>query len=97
MHEFDIAKMRAVVRAGYAFVPAALPEQDGAANALDSARHGFSLGYSLDLPPVGVPLHLDAAFRVDLLVPRTHEKPDGSELGTSGHVETFVFGARVEL
>ena len=97
MHEFDIVKMRTVVRAGYAFVPAALPEQDGSTNALDSARHGFSLGYSLDLPPVGVPLHLDAAFRFDLLVPRAHHKPDGSELGTSGHVETFVFGARVEL
>ena len=50
-HEFSIARMSSVVRAGYAFVPAALPEQRGAANAFDSARHGLSLGYSLGLPP----------------------------------------------
>jgi len=96
-HEFSIAKMSSVVRAGYAFVPPALPEQRGAANAFDSARHGLSLGYSLGLPPGGVPLHLDAAFRLDLLVPRTHEKADGSEIRTSGHIQTFVFGARVDL
>jgi len=96
-HEFSIAKMSVVVRAGYAFAPAALPEQRGASNQLDAARHALSFGYSLGLPPVGVPLSLDAAFRLDLLVPRTHEKSDGSELSTSGHVETFVFGARVDL
>jgi long-chain fatty acid transport protein len=96
-HDFVFDKLRATVRAGYAFAPAALPEQTRDANQFDSARHAFSLGYSLALPPDAVPLHLDAAFRLDVLVPRTHEKPDGSELGTSGVVETFVFGARVEL
>ncbi len=96
-HEFSIARMNAVVRAGYAFVPAALPEQRGASNTLDSARHGFSLGYSLGLPPTGIPIHLDVAFRFDLLAPRTHHKTDGSELETSGNVQTFVFGTRLEL
>jgi hypothetical protein len=96
-HEFSIAKASATVRGGYAFVPAALPEQRGASNTLDSARHGLALGYSLSLPPDGLPLHLDLAFRLDLLAPRTHEKRDGSELGTSGHVETFVFGTRLDL
>jgi hypothetical protein len=96
-HEFSIAKATATLRGGYAFVPAAIPEQRGASNYLDSARHGFALGYSLSLPPDGVPLHLDLAFRLDLLAPRTHEKPDGSELGTSGHVETFVLGTRLDL
>jgi long-chain fatty acid transport protein len=96
-HEFSIARASAALSAGYSFVPAALPEQRGASNYLDSARHGFAAGYSLGLPPDGVPLHLDLAFRLDLLAPRTHEKSDGSKLSTSGHVETFVFGTRIDL
>jgi long-chain fatty acid transport protein len=96
-HEFSIARASAALSAGYAFVPAALPEQRGASNYLDSARHGFAAGYSLGLPPDGVPLHVDLAFRLDLLAPRTHEKSDGSKLRTSGHVETFVFATRIDL
>jgi long-chain fatty acid transport protein len=96
-HEFSFAGMNAVLRAGYAFVPAALPEQRGSANAFDSAQHGMSLGYSLGLPPHVVALHLDAAFRLDLLAPRSHEKTDGTTFRTSGQVQTFVFGARLGL
>jgi long-chain fatty acid transport protein len=96
-HEFGASTLKAAVRAGYSFVPAALPEQRGPANAFDSARHGFSLGYSLGLPPDAVPLHLDAAFRFDLLVPRTHDKTNGESVRTSGSVQSFVFGARLDL
>jgi len=97
-HEFAIERMSAVLRAGYAFVPAALPEQRGPANRFDSARHGFALGYSLGLPPDWMlPLSLDAAFRFDLLAPRTHDKTSGETIETSGHVQTFVFGARLGL
>ncbi|HEX6275422.1 MAG TPA: hypothetical protein VFZ53_20420 [Polyangiaceae bacterium] len=97
-HEFAIDRMSAVLRAGYSFVPAALPEQRGATNRFDSARHGFALGYSLGLPPDWMlPLSLDAAFRFDLLAPRTHDKTSGETIETSGHVQTFVFGARLGL
>jgi hypothetical protein len=97
-HEFAIERASAVVRAGYAFVPAALPEQRGGTNRFDSARHGFSVGYSLGLPPDWMlPLSLDAAFRFDLLEPRAHHKSDGTAIETSGNVQTFVFGARLGL
>ena len=97
IHEFSIARASARLSGGYSFVPAALPEQRGASNYLDSARHALAVGYSLGLPPDGIALHLDLAFRLDLLSPRTHRKSDGAELTTSGHVETFVFGTRLDL
>jgi hypothetical protein len=96
-HELSLARMQVILRAGYAFAPAALPEQNEAANDLDAARHALSFGYSLGLTRTGIPLHLDGALRFDLLAPRTHRKPDGTELGTSGHVQTFLFGVRIDL
>ena len=65
---FRSQKIRAVVRAGYAFVPAALPEQRGGCRTTSIRR-------ATGLPPAtrsgfrrtGLPLHLDAAFRFDLL------------------------------
>jgi hypothetical protein len=96
-HDLSFARMKLTLRAGYAFAPAALPEQENAVNDLDAARHALSFGYSLGFTRTGIPLHLDAAFRFDLLAPRAHRKPDGTELETSGHVQTFLFGARIEL
>ena len=96
-HDLSLATLDAQVRAGYAFVPSVLPEQRGEANALDSARHGLAAGYSVGFTRTGLPLHLDGAFRFDLLAPRTHEKVDGTKLRTSGSVVSFVFGARVDL
>jgi long-chain fatty acid transport protein len=96
-HEFSFSTLNAAVRAGYAFMPAVLPEQRGQANALDAARHGLSAGYSVSFGRAGLPLHLDGAFRFDVLAPRTHEKADGTELVSRGNVVSFVFGARIDL
>jgi long-chain fatty acid transport protein len=96
-HDVSFSTLGATLRAGYSFVPAALPEQRGAANALDSARHGLAVGYSVGFGRAYLPLHLDGAFRFDLLAPRTHEKTSGTELTTRGNVVSFVFGARIDL
>ncbi|HEY3500025.1 MAG TPA: hypothetical protein VGK73_35290 [Polyangiaceae bacterium] len=90
------------LRAGYTFVPTPVPEQTGASNVFDSARHGISAGYSAKLPDGFLPLHFDAAVRLDVLVPRTHEKTapaDGEAPSTTtrGTVSTVLFGAGVEL
>jgi len=96
-YRFDISPVMLDLRAGYTFVPSPVPEQVGVKNEFDAARHGFGLGYSLSLPDDLVPLHLDAAFRLDLLVPRTHHKAGAPAVSTSGSAQTVVFGVGVEL
>jgi len=96
-YRFDVAPVMLELRAGYTFVPSPVPEQVGVKNELDAARHGLALGYSLSLPDELVPLRLDAAFRLDLLVPRTHHKAAGPAVSTSGSAQTILFGAGVEL
>jgi long-chain fatty acid transport protein len=96
-HEFSLASLNATLRGGYAFMPSVLPEQRGESNALDAARHGLAAGYSVGFARASLPLHLDGAFRFDVLAPRSHEKADGTKLVTRGSVVSFVFGARIEL
>jgi long-chain fatty acid transport protein len=65
---------KAKLRAGYAFVPSPIPEQTGAENLLDNARHRFGLGYGLALAEPLPPLELDGAFTLEQLLPRTSRK-----------------------
>jgi hypothetical protein len=101
-YRFDMRKVAVELRAGYTFVPTPVPEQTGASNVFDATRHGLSAGYSLELPAAVVPLHFDAAFRLDLLVPRTHTKSapspgSPSSVTPRGTVSTILFGAGVSL
>jgi len=64
----------AQLRAGYAFVPSPVPDQTGAENLLDNARHRLGLGYHLTLADPLPPLGLDAALTLDQLVPRSSRK-----------------------
>lgn len=90
-------------RAGYSYVPTPVPEQRGAGNVFDAARHAFGLGYRVGLAR-GVPLELDGALRVDFLVPRANRKegdaatgPFGPVVTPHGTLLTWTFSARVAL
>jgi long-chain fatty acid transport protein len=84
------------LRGGYTFVPTPVPEQTGASNVFDNARHGLAAGFSAELPERLLPLRLDLAFRVDLLAPRSHDK-GASVVDTGGSLQTFQFGVGVDL
>ena len=99
-YRFTLRPVALTARAGYTLAPTPAPEQRGPKNELDATRHGVAAGYSLELPAWLLPLRLDAAFRFDLLAPRTHVKRDaasGPPLRTSGSVQTILFGAGVKL
>jgi hypothetical protein len=96
-YELRLEPVTLAVRAGYTFAPSPIPEQKGVKNELDAWRHGFALGYSVALPKDCFPIRLDAAYRLDLLAPRTHDKGGGSRLTTRGTMQTVVFGAGVNL
>ena len=85
------------LRAGYTFVPTPVPEATGTSRVYDSARHGLSAGYSVRFPEESLPLHLDAAFRIDLLVPRRNQDGTPNATTTHGSIVTAVFGAGVDL
>jgi long-subunit fatty acid transport protein len=87
------------LRGGYTFVPTPVPEQTGSQNVFDNARHGIAAGFSTKLPAALIPLHLDLAFRLDLLAPRTHQKAAqaAASVTTRGSVQTFLCGAGVDL
>jgi long-chain fatty acid transport protein len=99
-YRFGLRSVELTARGGYTLVPTPVPEQRGAKNELDATRHGFAAGYSVELPESTLPLRLDAAFRFDVLAPRTHTKSDaaaGPPLRTRGSAQTIVFGAGVKL
>ncbi len=93
------------LRAGYAFVPSPIPEQTGASNLLDNARHRFGLGYGLALQKPLLPIDIDCALSLDQLVTRTsHKQPDtppdnagAPSLTTRGHVFGLSIGLTVKL
>jgi long-chain fatty acid transport protein len=101
-YRFPLRPLEIELRVGYTYVPTPVPEQTGTSNVFDNARHGVAAGYSIELPRELVPLRFDAAFRLDLLVPRTHTKSEPlpgfpASTTTSGTVTTFQLGAGVEL
>lgn len=75
------------LRGGYALVLSPAPEMTGPQAFLDNHRHLFSLGAGFDLAPA----HLDLWFQTHLLMPRHHDRPEGTDdVDTSGAV--FVGG-----
>jgi long-chain fatty acid transport protein len=96
---FRVEPVELELRGGYTFVPTPVPEQTGSENVFDNARHGLAAGFSSKLPDALIPLRLDFAFRVDLLVPRTHAKAgqDPASVITRGSVQTFLCGVGVDL
>jgi hypothetical protein len=99
-YRFALRPATLTARAGYTLVPTPVPEQRGRKNELDATRHGISFGYAIELFESSTPLWFDAAFRFDLLAPRTHVKSEaasGPSLRTSGSAQTLVFGAGVKL
>jgi hypothetical protein len=77
-HPFGRADL--ALRAGYAFLWSPAPEMKGRQSLLDNDRHLFAAGAGLAGLFGGVPLHLDAWFQLQVLVPRSHTK-DPSEFG----------------
>jgi hypothetical protein len=96
-YRFELAPLALVVRAGYTYAPSPIREQTGSKDELDAGRHGLGAGYGVWLPPALVPLRLEAAFRLDVLSGRSHDKPVGPPLTTRGSALTVCFGAGVEL
>lgn len=100
-YRFPVGPVALTARGGYTLAPTPAPEQKSARNELDATRHGFSAGYSVELPQSWLPLRLDGAFRFDLVAPRTHVKSEpagsGPPLRASGSATTVIFGAGVKL
>jgi long-subunit fatty acid transport protein len=86
------AVARAELRVGYAYLPSPLPEQRGAENLLDSARHRLALGYGLTLSKPLPELGLDLALQIDRLVSRTHRKSNDIDSGNAGAPELTARG-----
>jgi hypothetical protein len=98
---FDAPGLRITARAGYSFVPSAIPEQHGSANTFDADRHAVAVGYRVHLERL-LPLDVDGACRLDFLVDRTHKKdvpdgPLGPEVTTHGKILTWSFAVRMAL
>jgi hypothetical protein len=93
------------LRAGYALVPSPVPEQIGADNLLDNARHRFGLGYGLSLSRPLPPIDVDCALSLDELVTRTSRKlpstptdnPGAPSLTSRGRVFGLSLGLTVKL
>jgi hypothetical protein len=103
-HTFEGERLSVTARGGYSFVPSAVPEQRGVANAFDMDRHAFAAGYRVRVARHVFPVDVEGALRFDWLAPRTHEKQGdaatsalGSEVTTAGSILTFSMGLRFEL
>jgi len=100
----DARPVELALRGGYSFVPTPVPEQSGASNTFDAARHALAVGYRVGFPRRRLPLSFEGALRLDLLADRTHEKTGAAAAGalgpsvtTRGHALTWIFGLGVEL
>ncbi len=98
---FDARSLGVTARLGYSFVPSAIPEQRGSANAFDAARHALGVGYRVHLARY-LPLDLDGAWRFDFLADRSHHKDDptgplGPQVTTHGTIVTWSFAVRLTL
>lgn len=92
------------LRGGWFFEPSPVPEQTGASNYFDDARHAFTIGYGVTLVEPLPPVSVDAFFQEHLLVSRTHQKgagvdpanPGAPAVKSSGSVQNFgvVLGVR---
>jgi hypothetical protein len=84
------------VRAGYAFVPTPAPD-DARSGLLDNHRHVGALGVGLHAPDATFPLHLDAFFQVQRLVPRTQDRGDQPGVEASGSIVVGGLSFGVDL
>ncbi|MBN96119.1 MAG: hypothetical protein CL928_18925 [Deltaproteobacteria bacterium] len=78
-----------VVRAGYGYDPAFIPEQTGLTNFLDNGTHTATLGLGVwthdALQLMGGPIALDLFGQLHILEPRTHTKDP--EVAAAGYPE----------
>ncbi len=92
-HGLEVGPLELALRAGYFYEASPLPEQVGAANRFDNARHVFTLGYGVHVGGAS----LDLAYQHHELVSRVHHKDTGGEIDTSGSINLVALGLELEL
>ena len=96
------AHVELAARAGYAFEPSPAPDQPGATNYIDTAKHTIAAGLGVTLidwnPWVAEPLSIDLGAQAIVLPSRDYRKADPADLigdySAEGELFTFSSTAR---